>query len=238
MKLSDFYRQKKYPVTSVNNKVGDVTLNATDVNAVGKNQIGILIPSLKNGVVPDTQLPDYAKLVNGKLLSVNIPNATDDRVGGIILGQGFEQEQNGVINAIGVVSKQQKIEKIDIIKIDGNGHSVLTDNGRYANVVQSTQTRIQFSQLNSENNVVFHGNVPIVSILSQNNNYYTVQSGDITYNNDTTILHMSKYLIQQNINSLNAPWVAFIASAVKFVDANQDQQKCKSIAFTQALIYG
>mgnify|MGYP003305596317 CR=1 FL=1 len=37
MKLSDFYRQKKYPVTSVNNKVGDVTLNATDVNAVGKN---------------------------------------------------------------------------------------------------------------------------------------------------------------------------------------------------------
>jgi hypothetical protein len=31
-------------------------------------------------------LPDYAKLVNGKLLSVNIPNATDDRVGGIILG--------------------------------------------------------------------------------------------------------------------------------------------------------
>lgn len=210
MKLSDFYRQKKYPVTSVNNKVGDVTLNATDVNAVGKNQIGILIPSLKNGIVPDTQLPDYAKLVNGKILSVNIPNATADRVGGIILGQGFEQEQNGVVNAIGVVSKKEKIEKIDIIKTDGNGRSVLSDNGQYVDVVQAAQIRIQFMQLNNENNVVFNGNLPIVSILSQNNNYYTVQSGDITYNEDTTILHMSKYLIQQNISSLNAPWVAFI----------------------------
>ena len=44
------------------------------------------MPNLKNGIIPDTQLPKYAKLVNGKILSANIPTATNDRVGGIILG--------------------------------------------------------------------------------------------------------------------------------------------------------
>jgi hypothetical protein len=86
MKLADFYNQKKIPVTSVNNKVGDVVLNATDIGAISQKDIGVLVPNLKNGIIPDTQLPKYAKVVNGKILSINIPDATNDRVGGIILG--------------------------------------------------------------------------------------------------------------------------------------------------------
>jgi hypothetical protein len=51
-------------------------LTSRDVNAISENQIGKTIPSLKNGVVPDSQLPNYAKIVNGKILHANIPYAT------------------------------------------------------------------------------------------------------------------------------------------------------------------
>ena len=238
MKLADFYNQKKIPVTSVNNKVGDVVLNATDIGAISQKDIGILVPNLKNGIIPDTQLPKYAKLVNGKILSANIPTATNDRVGGIILGQGFEKKQNGVVDAIGTLTKQQKQQKIDIIQTEGNGDSVLANNGQYINIISDTRTRIQFSQLDSQNNAIFDGNLPIVCLLSQNNNYYILDSTDIVYNQNKTILHMTKFLIQQKLNKITTPWTAFVTSALKYVETEEKYNKCKNISFTQSLIYG
>lgn len=237
MKLTDFYEQKKLPVTSVNDKVGDVVITAADVNAVSKKQIGILVPKLKDGVVPDTQLPDYAKLVNGKILNTVIPNATNDRVGGIILGFGF-QNNNGTVNAIGTVTKKEKEEKIDIIKTDGAGNFVLTDNGKYAEIISATQTRISFSSVNQDNNVVFDGNLPIISMLSENDNYYVLQSDDVQYSENKTILHMTKYLINEKISAINSQWVVFVASAIKYIQVNQISQNYKNSILSNSLIYG
>ena len=44
MKLTDFYSTTKIPVTSVNNKVGDVMLSASDVGAVSKKDVGLVVP--------------------------------------------------------------------------------------------------------------------------------------------------------------------------------------------------
>lgn len=238
MKLTDFYNQKKIGVTSVNKKIGDVTLNAYDVNAVAKNDIGILVPTLKDGKVPDSQLPLYAKLVNGKILSVNIPNATNDRMGGIILGDGFIQNNDGTVDAIGTVSKKQKQEKIDIIKTNGSGNYVLNDKGEYVDVTNSLRTRIQFKDLNQNNDVVFAGKLPIVSILSENNNYYTIQTGDVQILDDITVLHMTRFILFENIQTINSNWVAFVASSIKYVNNKQELNEFKNIAFNEALIYG
>ena len=238
MKLTDFYDVKKIPVTSVNSKTGDVKLNASDVNAIDYNQIGIAVPKLVNGIVPDSQLPPYAKLVNGKIVYSNLPLATKYNVGALQIGDGFEEKGNGVIDAIGIVSKQQKRQKIDIIQTEGNGNKLLTDNGTYINIGNQLKSSFKFDRMNQDYTVIFQNNLPIVGVKSNNGNYYTVND-QVNFYDQYTILNMRRFLIQQNENNLNGFWIVYF-SCTKLQPQiyNRVPQNYKTASLKNSLIYG
>lgn len=98
MKLTDFYTSESIPVTSVNKKTGNVVLNSADVGAIAQSEKSVTIPVLKEGVVPDSQLPKYVKLVNGKVASSQIPVATTVNIGGIKIGSGFIMTDEGTLS--------------------------------------------------------------------------------------------------------------------------------------------
>ena len=239
MNLTDFYNAKKIPVTSVNNKTGQVVLNATDIGAVSKKQIGINVPNLIDGKVPNTQLPSFAKLVNGKIVVSQLPIATNSNLGAVIIGEGFQYDQNGKIDAIGIISRDEKRQKFDIIKIDGNGGSVLTYDGTYKFIGNTVQTNINFDSTNENYDVYFYGKLPAVSLLAPNGKYYVLTDGDIQYDADNTILHMRRFLIDQNISEINGEWILYMASSIKYIDTDVNTSlKYRKLALTKALIYG
>jgi len=98
MKLTDFYTSESIPVTSVNKKTGNVVLNSADVGAIAQSEKSVTIPVLKEGIIPDSQLPKYVKLVNGKVASSQIPVATTVSVGGIKIGSGFTITDEGTLS--------------------------------------------------------------------------------------------------------------------------------------------
>lgn len=98
MKLTDFYTSESIPVTSVNKKTGNVVLNSADVGAIAQSEKSVTIPVLKEGIVPDSQLPKYVKLVNGKVASSQIPIATAFNIGGIKIGSGFTITEEGTLS--------------------------------------------------------------------------------------------------------------------------------------------
>lgn len=238
MKLTDFYDVKKIPVTSVNSKTGDVKLNAADVNAIDYNQIGIAVPKLINGIVPDSQLPSYAKLINGKIIYSNLPFATKYNVGALQIGDGFEEKSDGVIDAIGIITKQQKRQKIDIIQTEGNGNKLLTDNGTYINIGNQLKSFFKFDRMNQDYTVIFQNNLPIVAVKSNNGNYYTVND-QVNFNGQYTILNMRRFLIQQNENNLNGFWIAYV-SCTKLQPQlyNRIPQNYRTASLKNSLIYG
>lgn len=97
MKLTDLYNYQKTPVSSVNKKIGDVVLFATDVNAIDKNELGVSIPLLKDGLIDENNLPNYPKMVNGKIKSNYLPIATKNTAGIVQIGYGFNIT-NGVLD--------------------------------------------------------------------------------------------------------------------------------------------
>lgn len=239
MNLTDFYTYKKIDVTSVNKKTGDVVLNASDVQAVSLKQVGNIVPNLINGKVPTYQLPNFAKLVNGKLVISQLPIATDSNLGAIIIGQGFQYDQNGKVNAIGIINKQEKQQKIDIIKIDGNGGSILADDGTYKFIGNTSLTSIQFDSLDENYNAYFYGKLPAVSLSSPSGKYYVLTDGDIEYDQYNTILHMRRFLIDQNITQIDGKWILYMASSIKYIDTDiTTSSKYRKLALTKALIYG
>ena len=237
MKLTDFYEIKKIPVTSVNGKLGDVKLNASDINAISYQQIGIVVPKLKNGVVPDSQLPPYAKLVNGKITYSNIPITSKHNLGGIQLGDGFQQKQNGIVDSIGIITKKQKQQKIDIIKIDGDGNGILTDNGTYYNIEQ-LRSSFEFDTMNQDYKISFTNNVPIVGVSTSNGHYYSV-TNESYFDGQNTILDLRPFLIAQQQNTLNGKWTVFFSCTQIESDKSYNiDYKYKKISLKKALIYG
>lgn len=241
MKLTDFYDSVKIPVTSVNGKSGDVVLTSRDVNAISENQIGKTIPSLKNGVVPDSQLPNYAKIVNGKILHANIPYATQHNLGGIQLGTGFQRLQNGVVNALGSISRTQ-LNKLDKLQIDGFGDKVLTDSGEYLPIGNQLKSSILFDAMDRQYNVYFQGHWPIVGVKSSQNNYYSV-TNQVTFimlnGSPQTVLNVRTFLIAQQTQQLQGAWIAYFSSArIQMQSVLNIDSKYKKLALKKALIYG
>ena len=99
MKLTDLYNYQKIPVSSVNNKIGDVVLFASDVNAIDRKQLGVTIPLLKNGKIETNQLPQFPKLINGKIPNNYLIMATKNTAGVVEIGQGL-QIDSGVLSII------------------------------------------------------------------------------------------------------------------------------------------
>lgn len=99
MKLTDLYNYQKTPVSSVNNKIGDVVLFASDVNAIDRKQLGVTIPLLKNGKIETNQLPQFPKLINGKIPNNYLIMATKNTAGVVEIGQGLQIDY-GVLSII------------------------------------------------------------------------------------------------------------------------------------------